>query len=120
EFQAYGTQGRSHKGGDRVLDGGVRFLEVARVFGGDSHRDVGARAELAAICTRQRDGPEPEPFGCVDGPKDVLGVPARADREEGVAGAAERLHLTFEDAVEPEVVSDRGEDRGVGRERDGG
>src|SRR6185437_272531 len=68
-----------------------------------------------------------EADGCdTNGPRrlqrrdDVRRTARRRDRDEHVASAAESAHLTLKRALETIVVTDRGEHRGIGRQRDRG
>ena len=58
-------------------------------------------------------------LGGGDGVEDVRAVARGGDRDQHVAFAPDHLHLPGEHRLEPEIVGDRGIERGVGAERGG-
>src|SRR5690606_29143419 len=117
---------RVHRGLDQrahgVADELVALLDARRLRRGHLEADVAERRQRlpAGAVAGEADHPHAPRARRLDRAQDVRGMPGGADREQHVAGLAQRLHLAGEDVVVAVVVADRGEDAAVGGERDGG
>ena len=103
-----------------VVDGALRLLDARHVVGAHDDRDVGEAAphDLAAVVSEQRDAQQPALARFLERGDDVLRAAARRERERDVVRPRLRDELAQERELGADVVRDRGEHRGLGRERD--
>src|SRR4051812_5529034 len=95
-----------------MLDQEMRLLDSRDV--GVRYRDDDVGLQRATPCAGQRDRAHATRASRLERRDDVLRGPARGDRDEDVAGPAERLNLTCENTIEAKVVRDGGQRRRVG------
>ena len=99
----------------------MHFLDARRARVRHVDVDVGVGQhlrDLAAVLAGHGDDAH-FAFQCrLDGRQHVARVAGRGNRQQDVAGLAERLHLLAEDLVETVIVADGRDDRRVGGQRD--
>ena len=83
----------------------------------DDESMVDKTRDLAAIPATEADRDGPDLASGMDGSNDVRRPAAGAEAQNGVAGCHQSHDLTTEDLVERVVVSDRGDQPGIRRER---
>ena len=102
-----------------MLQRHVNQLDDAGVIG--SHDDclVYQARQSPATLSQERDTGDPPLSGRPGRGNQIGALPAGAVQDQEVARTADRLYLSRKDLLEPEIISRRGQDGGVGGERYG-
>lgn len=111
---------RLHRGAQHVVGGKVKLLDAEDLVAGHADADVGDAGELGFSGAGERDHAHALGAGDLGGLHYVGGVARRRDCEKHVAGLAVAVDLLGEDADGRLVVAERGGERRLGDERDGG
>lgn len=111
---------RLHRGAQHVVGGQVQLLDAEDLVAGDADADIRDAGELGLFRSGERDHAHALGAGDLGGLHDVCGVARRRDGEQDVAGLAVAVDLLGEDAHGGLVVAERGGQRRLGYERDGG
>src|SRR5690606_23516736 len=114
----FGKDLRLDQGAQQVADEFVAFLDARSLVRGDLETDLTAASQVTAARAGEADHLHTLGLGRVQRAQDVLGAAGGGDGDEHVALLAQRLDLAGEGVVVAVVVADRGEDRGVGGQRD--
>ena len=94
-------------------------LDVLYVERRHDQRVVGQRQQFAAVAAEDRQATHAAQAGRLECHGQIRRLPARADADEHVAVAPERLDLAREHVLDVVVIGHRRQEDAVGRERDG-
>ena len=103
-----------------MVGGKVKLLDAEDLVAGHADADIGDAGEPGFSSTGERDHAHALGAGDLGGLDDVGGVARGRDGEKHVAGLAVAVDLLGEDAHGRLVVAERGGERRLGDERDGG
>src|SRR5215831_8363146 len=98
----------------------VSFLDAWQIAGGNLKEEVGCLGDLSPTLSSKCNRDGANLARGFEREKDIAAVSRGGDGDHDIPLAREGLDLALEDVFVPVVVAGSGEDRGIGRERNGG